>query len=58
MPPMKNLNKIKELKIRLNNIKKNYNIVKMKIKLIKVEENLGMMKDLLSVKLLVYYRLT
>lgn len=38
---MKNLNKTKELKTKLNNTKKNCNIVMMKIKLIKIEEKLG-----------------
>ena len=44
---MKNLNKIKELKIKLNNMKKNYNIVMMKTLDINKEEKLGMMKEVL-----------
>lgn len=47
MPNMKKENKIKELKINPNNMMKNYNIVKMKTKVILKEEKLEMMKEVL-----------
>jgi len=47
MPNTKKVNKIKELKINLNNTMKNYNIVKMKIKVMLKEEKLEMMKEVL-----------
>lgn len=47
MPNTKKVNKIKELKINLNNMMKNYNTVKMKIKDMLKEEKLEMMKEVL-----------
>jgi len=47
MPNTKKVNKIKELKINPNNMMKNYNTVKMKIKDMLKEEKLEMMKEVL-----------